>query len=86
MMQAGFAEIDITPPVGVKKIGLQIKQACHPRRALVVGGANGMVGYVPTAEAFQRGGYETTLGPPSKLAPDSGDRIANAVIAMIRGE
>ena len=63
---------------------LRIKEQCHPRQALVVGGANGMIGYVPTREAFLRGGYETTLGPPSKMAPDTGDRIADRIIAMIR--
>jgi hypothetical protein len=63
---------------------LQIKEGAWPRHALVVGGANGMIGYVPTREAFRRGGYETTLGPPSKMAPDTGDRIAEAAIRLIR--
>lgn len=63
---------------------LDIKQAVHPLRAHIVGGANGMIGYVPTRAAFQRGGYETTLGPPSRMAPDTGDRIASAAIRILR--
>ncbi len=63
---------------------LEIKQAAHPLRAHVVGGANGMIGYVPTRAAFQRGGYETTLGPPSRMAPDTGERIAAAAVRIIR--
>ena len=58
------------------------------RHALVVGGANGMLGYLPTREAFRHGGYETTLGPPSRMAPETGDRLADEAIRLIasRGE
>jgi hypothetical protein len=57
--QAGFAEIDITPPLGTEKIdwlkvivsfvefGLQIKQNAYPVHALLVTCANGRVGYIP---------------------------------------
>jgi hypothetical protein len=63
---------------------LQIKIAVYPRRAFVVGGANGMLGYVPTKAAFTRGGYETTLGPPSRMAPETGDMIADNIIEQIQ--
>jgi hypothetical protein len=63
---------------------LQIKTESHPKRAFVVGGANGMIGYVPTRDAFTRGGYETTLGPPSKMAPETGDIIARNAINLIK--
>jgi hypothetical protein len=56
----------------------------HPAHALVAGFTNGMVGYVPTADAFKRSGYETTLGPPSKLAPEAGDLLADTAIRLIR--
>jgi len=64
--------------------GLRIKTECHPRHALVVGYANGHIGYVPTRAAFTRGGYETTFGPPSFLAPEAGDLLADAAIALVR--
>jgi hypothetical protein len=63
--------------------GLHIKQAAHPRHALVVGYANGIVGYVPTREAFLRGGYETTFTGSSKLAPEAGDLLAETAIELI---
>ena len=63
---------------------IQIKTATYPRRSFVVGGANGMMGYLPTRAAFSRGGYETTLGPPSIMAPGTGERIADTVIALIK--
>ena len=64
--------------------GLRIKESTWPVRTVVVGYANGMLGYIPTREAFQRGGYEATFGPPSCMAPDVGDRLADAAIELVR--
>jgi hypothetical protein len=64
--------------------GLRIKQETYPRRTLVVGHANGMVGYVPTRGAFLRGGYETTLMDGSRLAPEAGDLLADAAVELVR--
>ena len=63
-------------------LGLAVKQAAYPRRALVVGLANGMVGYVPTREALQRGGYEATLSTVSKLAPEAGEQLVRAAASL----
>ncbi len=60
------------------RLGLAIKHAAYPSRALVVGLANGMVGYLPTREAFDRGGFETTLSTVSKLAPGAGEQLIRA--------
>ena len=64
--------------------GLRIKEEAHPLHALVVGHANGMVGYVPTREAFDRGGYETTFAGSSRLAPQAGDILADTAIELVR--
>lgn len=66
--------------------GLRIKEQSHPRHALVVGFANGMVGYVPTAHAFLRGGYETTFTGSSRMAPEAGDMLADCAIGLITSE
>jgi hypothetical protein len=66
--------------------GLRIKQAAWPVRAWVVGYANGMLGYLPHEEAFRHGGYECTFGPPSLMAPDTGSRLADLAIELIRGK
>jgi hypothetical protein len=63
---------------------LRIKTETFPKRSFVVGGANGMIGYVPTKAAFSRGGYETTLGPPSRMAPETGDILANTSIKLVK--
>lgn len=64
--------------------GLRIKQRCWPRQALVVECANGQIAYIPTKDAFQRGGYETTFGPPSWLAPEAGDLLTDAAVELIQ--
>jgi neutral ceramidase len=66
------------------ELGLQIKQRAYPVHALVVTCANGRAGYVPTRDAFRRGGYETTFGPSSMLAPEAGELIAETAVALIR--
>jgi hypothetical protein len=50
----------------------------------VVGLANGMVGYVPTPEAFRRGGYETTFADASRLAPEAGEMLFDAAISLLK--
>ncbi len=64
--------------------GLRIKQESYPMHALVVGQANGMIGYVPTREAFRRGGYETTFAGSSRLAPEAGDLLADTAIGLVK--
>ena len=64
--------------------GLRIKEQCRPAHALVVGCANGMVGYVPHPDAFLRGGYETTFRDSSRLAPEAGDLLADCAIDLVR--
>ena len=65
------------------ELGLEIKQRAHPRHALVVGYANGMVGYVPDRAAFDRGGYETTFGRNSRLAPEAGDLLVDCAQELL---
>jgi len=66
------------------QLGLRIKQGAQPRRALVVSCANGMVGYVPTREAFPRGGYETTFISSSRIGPGAGEMLADCAIELIQ--
>ena len=64
--------------------GLHLKEAAAPKHALVVSCCNGRVGYIPTIQAFKRGGYETTFGPSSMLAPEAGQNIAENAICIIK--
>lgn len=46
--------------------------------------SNAYVGYIPTAPAFQRGGYETRTGAGSKLIPEALTTIGDAVLEEIQ--
>lgn len=46
--------------------------------------ANDYVGYVPTPQCMREGVYEARLAPTSALEPDAGDKIADAVIEMLK--
>ncbi|MCC7492601.1 MAG: hypothetical protein IT204_09655 [Fimbriimonadaceae bacterium] len=64
------------------ELGLAIKQQCHPRRAVVLGYANGMVGYVAPREAYARGGYECTFISSSRVGPGAGELLAAAAVEL----
>ncbi len=66
------------------EFGLRIKEESAPAHALVVSCANGILGYIPTPQAFARGGYETTFAPSSMLAPEAGDTIADTIVQIIQ--
>jgi neutral ceramidase len=69
--------------------GLWIKRETHPLHTVIAGYTNGSLGYVPTMQAFDGGGYETTFGSGSKFAHEAGDIIADAVEELVnegRGE
>ncbi|MBN1347665.1 MAG: hypothetical protein JXQ73_33570 [Phycisphaerae bacterium] len=68
------------------ELGLRIKEGAYPLHALIVGHANGMVGYLPHREAFQRGGYETTFIQSSRMAPGAGELVAECAVDLIREE
>jgi hypothetical protein len=65
------------------ELGLQIKERAWSARAMISSCTNGRVGYVPTCEAFERGGYETTFGPSSMLAPEAGSLIVQTAVELI---
>ncbi len=59
--------------------GLAIKLASPTYPTYVVHGVNSYVGYLPTKEAFARGGHETATGNWSRLIPEALDIVvANA--------
>ena len=67
---------------------LQLKELLKPRPVLVAGYANGMVGYVPTADMLSEGGYEAGRSHcyhmrPSPYADESEDIIRNTVLQLL---
>ena len=65
-------------------LGRQIKLASAFQPTFIIELANGCVGYIPTAEAFTGGGYETELVRSSKSVPEAGDMIVQKATELLK--
>lgn len=63
--------------------GLEIKKKSPSPHTFIIGYANDYVGYIPTLEAFQEGGYEVRTGAASKLDPKAGEIITEKVLKIL---
>ncbi|HVS35738.1 MAG TPA: hypothetical protein VMS17_09155 [Gemmataceae bacterium] len=63
--------------------GQRIKKASGHASTWVVSLANEHLGYVPTAQAFVGGGYETRTARSSKLVPDAGQRLLEGAMRAL---
>jgi hypothetical protein len=64
------------------QLGLEIKRRSPTRHTLVVELANDAIGYLPTRESFDQGGYETTSGS-TFYEPGSAERIVESAVAQL---
>ena len=62
------------------EIGHDIERAAGLKHLLIGGYANGMIGYVPTEEAFEHHGYEVGC---AQFEPGAGRVIADAAVAAL---
>lgn len=65
------------------QLGFDIKRGSPFPVTFVVSCANGMVGYLPTPEAFKGGGYEVRLARSSQLMPHAGERLVTAALKLL---
>ena len=63
--------------------GRQIKAESPFADTFLATMANGWAGYVPTVEAFARGGYEPLLPYQSRLIPEAGDLMTTAALDLL---
>jgi neutral ceramidase len=63
--------------------GLRLRERSPFPYTVVIGYANGCLGYVPPASAFEEGGYETRLSPWSRVAPGAEAVILDAAVAVL---
>lgn len=62
------------------EFGLSFRSRAPTSMATIVGLANGCVGYLPTLEAYEQGGYETWAHRVSWTAPGSGEAMVEAAL------
>ncbi|MEN6547148.1 MAG: hypothetical protein ABFE07_14020 [Armatimonadia bacterium] len=60
--------------------GLQLRQKSSAAHTFIVELANDSIGYIPTPESFDEGGYE---GTSARFARDTGDVMAEAVLNLL---
>jgi hypothetical protein len=77
-LRIGDAVLIAVPAEVFVEVGLRIKQRA-PRRAFIIGIANGYIGYLPTASAHAAGGYEVVS---SKVAPEAEEILIEATLAL----
>jgi neutral ceramidase len=70
------------------ELGIAIKQRSSAPFPIALGYSNDLIGYVPTAEEFQYGGYEPTLsqrhmGTPAPYDPHAGEVLVDHAVALI---
>ena len=62
------------------EIGLEIKAKSPFKYTYIVGYANGYVGYVPTKQAFEEGGYEAVT---AQFVPEASDIVVEESLALL---
>jgi len=67
-----------------------IKKDRSPRKVFVLGYCNDNIGYVAPEYAYNEGGYEVEdsfryYGHPSRLKRGSGERVVDALSAILQG-
>jgi hypothetical protein len=66
------------------EIQLRIKLESPAPYTFVAHFCNGYAGYIPTADALQRGGYETRTSNWSKFQPDALEQIGDAAVGLLQ--
>jgi neutral ceramidase len=86
ILKFGDAIIAGIPGELFSDFGLELKRRSPFEFNFIAGMANGCFGYIPTKEAFLKGGelsYETQTASYSKLSPEAGDIIVRNCIELI---
>lgn len=66
------------------KLGLDIKNRSPFPHTYIAELANDWIGYLPDADAFKLGGYQTWPGFHSYAEPGTGERMVDEVVTMLR--
>ena len=66
------------------ELGQAVKKASRHKLTITVSIANDACGYIPTAEAFESGGYETWRAKSAYVARDTAGKLTAALINSVR--
>ncbi|RLF01856.1 MAG: hypothetical protein DRK00_10795 [Thermoprotei archaeon] len=64
------------------EVGLRIKSSSRASLTMVAGYANDAIGYLPTDEAFEEGGYEVSL-PVCIVERGAADKLVNEAVKLV---
>ena len=85
VLKIGDTAFGAVPAEYFSQYSLRIKEESPVAATFVVSLANGWLGYIPNREAFDRiGGHESTWCTSSKMEPEAGNHMADALLALIR--
>ncbi|MBI5085140.1 MAG: hypothetical protein HZB13_11150 [Acidobacteria bacterium] len=82
-LRIGDAAIGAFPGETFVELGLQVKKASGFATTLTVSIANDACGYIPTAEGFELGGYETWRAKTSYLEVHAAEKLASGVVRTL---
>lgn len=83
VMRIGSLAIAGLPGEPFACFGRQLREASPIAALLCAEHTNGMAGYLPPADAFDRGGYECCLADQSRLEPAAGQRLTTATLRLL---
>ena len=82
VIQIGQVVLFAIPCEPFCQTGKELKRIAAPFIGLVVGYANGYLGYLAPRQAWEKGGYEVRCGPWSKLGPEACPQIIESFKKM----
>ncbi len=82
VIRVGDVAIVGLPGEAFSQLGLEIKRRSPAPHTLVAGLSNDAIGYLPTQESFEQGGYETTPGS-TFYEPGSAERIVASAVTQL---
>lgn len=83
VIRLGDTVICTNPAEFFSEFALAIRRASPARVTIISQLTDGYIGYIPTPEAFRRGGYETWPANTSKLVPEAGGEIVKATARLL---
>ena len=84
-LRIGEGVIAATPGETFAGLGLEIKRRSAYPMTAVAELCNDIIGYIPTLEAFEQGGYETFRSRWARVKPGSGEALVDELVGMLQG-